>query len=121
MKRAADILLSILLLVLLSPFLLVIAAGVKLSSPGPVLLKQRRVGAQGGEIMSYAFRTRTVLLRGNYRAQAQWNGSRVTHFGAFLRRTSLDVVPQLLNVLDGTMSIVARGGARRTLSSVEFG
>ncbi len=121
MKRTADILLSILLLVLISPLLLIIAAGVKFSSPGPVLLKQRRVGLDGREITSYTFRTRTVLLRGNFRAQAHWNGSRVTWFGAFLRRTSLDEVPQLLNVLEGTLSIVARGGAQRTVSSVEFG
>ena len=116
MKRTADIALALLSLAILSPVLLVIALGVKLSSPGPVLLVKRHPGS-GSSI--YRFRTRTVLSRGNYRAHAQWKGSRVTAFGAFLRRTSLDEFPQLLNVLAGTVSLVGRGDAG--VSQLRFG
>jgi putative colanic acid biosynthesis UDP-glucose lipid carrier transferase len=105
MKRAADIFISILVIALSSPLLLVLALGVKWSSPGPVLLRKRHPGS---DVVTYRFRTSTVLLRGNYRAQAQWTGSRVTPFGALLRRTSLDNLPQLLNVLEGTLSLFGR-------------
>ena len=108
MKRTADIVLALLVLALTLPVLLVIALGVKWSSPGPVLLRKRYPTGT----VTYRFRTRTVLARGNYRAQAQWKGSRVTAFGAFLRRTSLDELPQLLSVLDGTLSIVGRADAQ---------
>jgi putative colanic acid biosynthesis UDP-glucose lipid carrier transferase len=113
MKRAADIFLSILLLVFLSPVLLAIALGVKWSSPGPVLSAQRRTGPDGEEIVSYKFRTRTVHLQG-------WSGARVTRFGAFLRRTSLDEAPHLWNVLEGSMSLVGRAAARRAPSEAGY-
>jgi putative colanic acid biosynthesis UDP-glucose lipid carrier transferase len=80
--------------------------GVKLSSPGPVLFKQRRYGVDGRKIVVYKFRTMTVAEDGDVVRQATKNDSRVTRFGAFLRRTSLDELPQFINVLQGRMSVV---------------
>lgn len=105
-KRASDILLSILILLLVSPLLLMIAVGVKLGSPGPVLFKQRRYGLDGQEIVVYKFRSMTVCEDGAHIAQATRNDRRITRFGGFLRRTSLDELPQFINVLQGRMSIV---------------
>jgi putative colanic acid biosynthesis UDP-glucose lipid carrier transferase len=86
--------------------MLAIAVGVRRSSPGPVIFKQRRYGLYGESINVYKFRTMTVCEdRGPIR-QATRNDPRVTRFGAFLRRTSLDELPQLFNVLLGTMSMV---------------
>ena len=105
-KRASDIVLSLAILVLISPFMLAIAAGVKLSSPGPILFKQRRYGVDGRKIVVYKFRTMTVAEDGDVVRQATRNDSRITKFGAFLRRTSLDELPQFVNVLQGRMSVV---------------
>jgi putative colanic acid biosynthesis UDP-glucose lipid carrier transferase len=105
-KRASDILLSLLILVLISPLMLAIAIGVKLSSPGPILFKQRRYGVDGRKIVVYKFRTMTVAEDGDVVRQATRNDSRITRFGAFLRRTSLDELPQFVNVLQGRMSVV---------------
>jgi putative colanic acid biosynthesis UDP-glucose lipid carrier transferase len=105
-KRLSDIVLSILILTLISPLLLAIAAGVKLSSPGPVLFRQRRYGLDGRKIVVYKFRSMTVAEDGDVVRQATRNDSRITRFGAFLRRTSLDELPQFINVLQGRMSVV---------------
>ena len=105
-KRASDILISLLILLLIAPLLIAIAAGVKLSSPGPVLFKQRRYGLDGKRIVVYKFRSMTVAEDGDVVRQATRNDSRVTRFGAFLRRTSLDELPQFINVLQGRMSVV---------------
>jgi putative colanic acid biosysnthesis UDP-glucose lipid carrier transferase len=105
-KRGSDIVLSSLILLLISPILLAIAAGVKLTSPGPALFRQRRYGLDGREIVVYKFRSMTVTEDGPVVKQATRNDSRVTPFGAFLRRTSLDELPQFINVLQGRMSIV---------------
>lgn len=105
-KRASDILLASVILVLVSPLMLAIAIGIKLTSAGPVLFKQRRYGVDGKEIVVYKFRTMTVLEDGNTIKQATRNDRRVTRFGAFLRRTSLDELPQFINVLQGRMSVV---------------
>jgi len=105
-KRVSDALLAALILVLISPLLLAIAAGVKLSSPGPVLFRQRRYGLDGRKIVVYKFRSMTVAEDGDLVRQATRNDSRVTKFGAFLRRTSLDELPQFINVLQGRMSVV---------------
>jgi putative colanic acid biosysnthesis UDP-glucose lipid carrier transferase len=105
-KRASDILLSSLILIVTSPLMLAISIGVKLSSPGPVFFKQRRNGLDGREITVYKFRTMTVQEDGPWIVQATRNDPRVTPFGAFLRRTSLDELPQFFNVLEGQMSIV---------------
>ena len=86
--------------------LLGIALGVKLSSPGPVLFKQRRYGLDGRKIVVYKFRSMTVAEDGDLVRQATRNDSRITRFGAFLRRTSLDELPQFINVLQGRMSVV---------------
>ncbi len=105
-KRASDIVLSALILLLISPLMLAIALGVKLSSPGPVLFKQRRYGLDGQKIVVYKFRTMTVAEDGDVVRQATRNDARVTKLGAFLRRTSLDELPQFMNVLQGRMSVV---------------
>jgi putative colanic acid biosynthesis UDP-glucose lipid carrier transferase len=105
-KRASDIVLATLILLGILPIMLGIAAGVKLSSPGPVLFKQRRYGLDGREILVYKFRTMRVAEDGNVVVQATRNDPRVTPFGAFLRRSSLDELPQFINVLQGRMSVV---------------
>src|SRR5258708_2034758 len=105
-KRASDIVLALAILALISPSMLAIAIGVKLSSPGPVLFKQRRYGVDGREIIVYKFRTMTVCEDGNVIKQATRDDRRVTRFGAFLRRYSLDELPQFINVLQGCMSVV---------------
>lgn len=105
-KRLSDVVLSLLILLLISPLLLAIALGVKLSSPGPILFKQRRYGLDGQEIVVYKFRSMTVCEDGAQIRQATRNDRRITPFGGFLRRTSLDELPQFINVLQGRMSIV---------------
>ena len=105
-KRGSDVILSLLILLLIAPLLLAIAAGVKLTSPGPVLFRQRRYGLDGKEIVVYKFRSMTVCEDGGHIAQATRNDARITRLGAFLRRTSLDELPQFVNVLQGRMSIV---------------
>ena len=105
-KRLSDIVLSSLILILISPLLLLIALGVKLSSPGPALFKQRRNGLDGEEITVYKFRSMTTQDNGDTVPQATRGDRRVTPFGAFLRKSSLDELPQFLNVLQGRMSIV---------------
>jgi putative colanic acid biosynthesis UDP-glucose lipid carrier transferase len=105
-KRASDIVLAALILVLIAPILAAIALGVKLSSPGPVLFRQRRYGLDGREIVVYKFRSMTVTEDGPVVKQATKNDTRVTRFGAFMRKTSLDELPQFINVLQGRMSIV---------------
>ena len=106
MKRVSDIVLATLILILISPVLLAIWAGVKLSSPGPAIFRQRRNGLDGGEIVVYKFRSMRSQDNGPVVRQATKGDSRVTPFGAFIRRTSLDELPQFINVLQGRMSIV---------------
>jgi putative colanic acid biosynthesis UDP-glucose lipid carrier transferase len=105
-KRASDIVLSLLILALISPLLLLIAMAIKLDSPGPIIFKQRRYGLDGEEILVYKFRSMRVCEDGDTIQQAQKNDSRVTRIGAFLRRNSMDELPQFVNVLQGRMSIV---------------
>lgn len=105
-KRVADIGFSLAILILIAPILIAIAIGVKLSSPGPVIFKQRRYGLDGREILVYKFRSMTVCEDGGKVTQATKNDQRVTKFGAFLRKTSLDELPQFINVLQGRMSVV---------------
>lgn len=105
-KNVADFVLALLILLLLSPFLLGIALAIAATSPGPVIFKQRRYGLNGEEIVVYKFRTMTVSEDGPRIVQVQKNDPRVTKIGAFLRRTSLDELPQFINVLQGRMSIV---------------
>jgi putative colanic acid biosynthesis UDP-glucose lipid carrier transferase len=105
-KNISDFVLASLLLLLLSPIMLCIALAVKLTSPGPAVFKQRRYGLNGEEIIVYKFRSMTVSEDGKNIVQAQKNDSRLTKIGAFLRRTSLDELPQFINVLQGRMSVV---------------
>lgn len=106
LKRLSDILLASTMLLLAAPAMLFIAAAIKLTTPGSVLFKQRRYGLGGEEITVYKFRTMTVSNDGDYIEQASRNDSRVTPFGRILRRYSLDELPQLINVLQGRMSVV---------------
>jgi len=105
-KRIEDIVFASLILLLLLPVMLVIALAVRLSSPGPIIFRQRRYGLYGEEIMVYKFRSMTVTENGSVVTQATKDDRRVTRVGAFLRRTSLDELPQFVNVLQGRMSIV---------------
>lgn len=106
-KTIEDRVLSALILLLISPLLLLIAVGVKLSSPGPVLFRQKRLGLGGEEITVLKFRSMKLHADAPGQVtQATKNDERVTPFGAFLRRTSLDELPQFFNVLRGEMSIV---------------
>jgi putative colanic acid biosynthesis UDP-glucose lipid carrier transferase len=105
-KNVSDFVLAFLILVLISPLLVAIAIGVKLSSPGPILFKQRRYGLDGRKIVVYKFRSMTVAEDGDVVRQATRNDARVTKFGAFLRASSLDELPQFINVLQGRMSVV---------------
>ena len=106
LKRLMDVTLAAVGIVLISPLLLGIAWAVKYSSPGPVLFRQRRYGLDGREILVYKFRTMTVCEDGARVTQAQRCDHRVTPIGRHLRRWSLDELPQLMNVLQGTMSLV---------------
>jgi putative colanic acid biosynthesis UDP-glucose lipid carrier transferase len=105
-KRASDIVLASIILVLIAPILVALAIGVKLSSPGPVVFKQRRNGLDGEEIVVYKFRSMRTQDNGAVVKQATKGDPRITAFGAFIRRTSLDELPQFINVLQGRMSIV---------------
>jgi putative colanic acid biosynthesis UDP-glucose lipid carrier transferase len=105
-KRLTDIVLSVMILLLLLPLLAVVAVMVKVSSPGPVIFKQRRYGLDGREIAVYKFRTMTVTEDGAQIRQASKTDNRITRIGGILRRSSLDELPQLINVLQGRMSLV---------------
>lgn len=105
-KRFEDIVLSTFIMFLISPILIAVAIGVKLSSPGPILFKQKRYGMNGKEIKVYKYRSMTTLDDGEIVNQATKNDPRVTPFGAFIRKTSLDELPQFFNVWQGKMSIV---------------
>lgn len=105
LKRAVDIAGSLALIVLTAPIMLVAAAGVRLSSPGPVIFKQKRVGLNKREFYMYKFRS----MRINGEADTAWSTNqdgRKTRFGAFLRKFSIDELPQFFNVLKGDMSLV---------------
>jgi len=105
-KRLEDLILGSIILALITPILVAIAIGVKMSSPGPVLFKQRRYGLDGKDITVYKFRSMRVMEDGAVVRQAQKDDPRVTRFGAFLRKSSLDELPQFINVVQGRMSIV---------------
>ena len=93
-------------LIAISPLMLGIALAIKLTSPGPVLFKQKRLGWDGKVITIYKFRSMKVHQEAGKVSQATRNDPRITPIGAFLRRTSLDELPQFLNVLQGDMSVV---------------
>ena len=106
-KATMDKILASLILLMISPLMIAIAIGVKLSSPGPVFFRQLRHGMGGKPIEVWKFRSMRMHQEEEGKVtQARKGDSRVTPFGAFLRRTSLDELPQFINVLQGTMSIV---------------
>ncbi|KLU03910.1 capsular polysaccharide biosynthesis glycosyltransferase [Rhodopirellula islandica] len=105
-KRAADLILATAGLLAISVPMLIIAAAVKLTSPGPVFFRQRRYGLDGQEIRVWKFRSMTTCDDGAVVKQATANDSRITPLGAILRKTSLDELPQLFNVIEGSMSLV---------------
>ncbi|MFC7093167.1 undecaprenyl-phosphate glucose phosphotransferase [Jeongeupia naejangsanensis] len=106
LKRFSDLVLALLILALIWPVMLGVAIAVKLTSPGPVLFKQRRYGADGESILVYKFRSMTVMEDGDKVVQATKQDQRFTPIGGFLRRSSLDELPQFINVLQGRMSVV---------------
>nr|WP_136250277.1 undecaprenyl-phosphate glucose phosphotransferase [Ningiella ruwaisensis] len=106
LKRIEDIVFGSLILSLITIPMFFIALGIKFTSPGPIIFKQDRYGLDGKKIKVYKFRTMTVQDNGHEVKQATKDDNRITPFGAFLRRTSLDELPQFINVLQGRMSIV---------------
>lgn len=116
-KRALDVFASLLGLILLSPILFIVVVMIKLDSKGPVIFKQKRVGLNGKEFYMYKFRSMVVNaeeLKEKLAAQNEMSGPmfkmkedpRVTRVGKFIRKTSLDELPQLINVIKGDMSLV---------------
>ena len=107
LKRLLDIAVALVALILAAPVMVAAALAIRLTSRGPVIFKQTRYGLEGGEITVYKFRSMTVTEDGNDQyKQVSRGDSRVTRVGAFLRKTSLDELPQFINVLQGRMSVV---------------
>ncbi|WP_083851232.1 undecaprenyl-phosphate glucose phosphotransferase [Pusillimonas noertemannii] len=107
MKRAEDIVIGAIISILVLPLCLAIAIAIKISSPGPVIFKQYRTGINGRKFKVYKFRSMEVHTESTgHVTQASFGDPRITQLGSFLRRTSLDELPQFFNVLQGRMSIV---------------
>lgn len=106
MKRAIDVSLSVLVLLIGLPLYIFLAVGVKLSSPGAIFYKQKRVGIHGKWFYIYKFRSMYVESESSGPALAQKNDTRITKFGQFIRKVRLDEIPQFYNVLKGNMSLV---------------
>ncbi|MEO1206375.1 MAG: exopolysaccharide biosynthesis polyprenyl glycosylphosphotransferase [Pseudomonadota bacterium] len=105
-KRAFDVVISMMGLILLAPMFLIIGLLIKLETPGPVFFRQRRHGFNQGEFRIWKFRSMSTMDDGNVIRQAEKNDVRVTKIGRLLRRTNIDELPQLINVLCGEMSLV---------------
>jgi putative colanic acid biosynthesis UDP-glucose lipid carrier transferase len=105
-KRLFDVVVASAALVVLSPLMLLIAAAIRIGSPGSVIFRQKRYGLDGTQISVYKFRSMYVSEDGDKVVQAKRGDSRVTPIGHFLRKYSLDELPQLINVLQGRMSLV---------------
>ena len=105
-KRGFDLGAALLGLAFLAPLLLVLGLIIRLETPGPALFKQRRTGRDGQTFTIYKFRTMRVIEDGTEIVQAAENDQRTTRLGRFLRRSSIDELPQLLNVLQGEMSLI---------------
>lgn len=105
-KEIFDRVFALVVLILLIPLFVVISIGIKISSPGPVFFKQPRLGLNGKKIDVYKFRSMKVHQECGTVTQASRNDPRITRFGQFLRKTSLDELPQFINVLMGDMSVV---------------
>ncbi|RBP17141.1 putative colanic acid biosynthesis UDP-glucose lipid carrier transferase [Roseiarcus fermentans] len=105
-KRIIDIVISLSALVILAPLMTAVAIAIKLDSPGPVFFRQTRHGFNGRPFRMYKFRSMTVMENGDVVRQAEKNDKRVTRVGYWIRRLSIDELPQLINVFYGDMSIV---------------
>jgi Undecaprenyl-phosphate glucose phosphotransferase len=105
-KRFTDIALAASILIVATPLMLALAVMVRTSSPGPIIFPQRRYGLDGHEITVWKFRSMTVVEDGEQIVQASRQDPRITRVGRFMRRYSLDELPQLFNVLQGRMSLV---------------
>src|SRR5579863_658575 len=105
-KRFTDIVFAASILVIATPLMIALAVMVRMSSPGPIIFAQRRYGLDGREITVWKYRTMTVLEDGAQVVQATRADARITAVGRFMRRYSLDELPQLFNVLQGRMSLV---------------
>ncbi len=105
-KRLTDLVLASVAFLALSALMALIACGIRLSSPGPIIFRQRRYGLDGRQILVYKFRSMHVMEEGDAVVQAAPGDSRCFAFGRFLRKSSLDELPQLFNVLLGSMSLV---------------
>ncbi|HEX6962957.1 MAG TPA: undecaprenyl-phosphate glucose phosphotransferase [Lacipirellula sp.] len=106
LKRGFDLVVGTAALVLLAPVMLACIFAIKLTSPGPVFFRQKRYGLSGEEIGVWKFRSMKVMENGGDVRQASRDDDRITPVGRLLRKTSLDELPQLLNVIDGSMSLV---------------
>jgi lipopolysaccharide/colanic/teichoic acid biosynthesis glycosyltransferase len=106
MKRTFDIVVSFLGLVVLSPLLLLVALAIKLDSPGPILFRQERIGRQFHPFFIFKFRTMVHDPSGRGRLITASDDPRITRAGRLLRKTKIDELPQLINVLKGEMSLV---------------
>ena len=106
MKRVIDILVALLFLFLLSPLLLIVALAIKIESPGPVFYRQIRVGSGCRRFKIYKLRSMIQDADKKGGIQTNTNDSRITRVGRFIRKTSIDELPQLYNVLVGDMSLV---------------
>jgi len=106
LKRSEDIVVSTIILLLISPILLLITISIKATSKGPIIFKQKRGGINNKEIVIYKFRSMSTQDNGSIVKQATKNDARITPIGKFLRKTSLDELPQFINVIQGKMSIV---------------
>lgn len=105
-KRMLDLVAALFLTLMLAPLLVLIGLAIRLESPGPVLFRQERVGFNGRSFMIYKFRSMRVMESGHAMRQARKDDDRITRVGRFLRASSLDELPQLFNVLRGTMSLI---------------
>jgi putative colanic acid biosynthesis UDP-glucose lipid carrier transferase len=106
LKRIEDIVVSTIILLLISPILLIISIAIKTTSKGPVIFKQKRGGINNKEIIVYKFRSMSTHDNGPVINQAIKNDARITSIGGFLRKSSLDELPQFINVIQGRMSVV---------------
>jgi polysaccharide biosynthesis protein PslA len=118
LKQVEDYVIAITALIVVSPVMLVAAIAIRLTSPGPVLFKQERIGFNNRPFVIYKFRTMTYDPTDDGSAGTRRNDPRVTPLGGFLRRTSIDELPQLINVLEGDMSVV---GPRPHVPNMQIG
>lgn len=105
-KRMVDFVLALIALIFFVPVMVLTALAIKLDGPGPVIFKQHRRGFNGREFIMYKFRTMTVQENGSSVTQATRDDPRVTKVGKLLRSSSIDELPQLINVLRGDMSLI---------------